>query len=778
MKHKFLLFLVTLIIFLNEFSIKCYEENSNPLIRNFLKLPDKNVYWQGWVKYFHYNNVTSLHKPRSFYQNNDFYRQRIPYNKKNNRDNFGLLRIPSKQHFFLVLYKDSLIFYTARDRIRHKIYDSLKIDHINLVPEDQPLKGGVKDLGNFDEGKCFEIKATIPKVYRNNFNPMNNKSGIFQTWILCTDNDRAKNTLLSNLLKKKLKTQREHNVVVTIQFLKNLKKRGTTNFNFGKKRISRGKSVDGYWILLQDWTSCTLRCGGGKSYQHWMCVPPKNKGKPCRGQAVKVRECNNQKCPPIGNFIKNRLIRLRKAQQKASKPMIVTVGRLTNKPQRYSKCNLKENDAFLSKYNIHTKLESKQPVRLVMNNQTVSLFADENYLNKLYSFNFDKTSIHRSGFCCIGFRDNYKSLKLCGFPGDCGTRINNRWSEQWISDFRLFKEVCSTNRQISHANGLNNEKKNFGEMFDEELEKTTQYLSSPNNEIQRQAAKFQRNFQNKLQNKMIEMKEKKIMKSVRKNEKKKGRMKLLATQNSGINALVKENELENLVSKEEKERESKLMEKLVKRIRNEKKKKKCLKKKIKKRRLDIQIQMEKRDAEKEVKEAKEEVKMEIAWKRKMMKRQIAQLRMKARRKRAALQSRLQRIRIQMAKNIMEANRQGDMMLCKKGKYNASDRNNYCDVNYIEDFVRNSECKDEKEFCYMCCEHEFGSNFLDERTECYDMCDGNSSGKPKKKSKISIAAQMKKAAAVSNSGTPKDNKPLLGGWVWRKFSRKKKNQIKY
>jgi len=516
MKHIFLIFLAISIGYLFEYSIKCSEQISNPLVRNFLKLPDQNVYWQGWVKYFHYNNVTSFNRPKSFYQNNYFFHQRIPNYNRNKRDNFGLLRIPSKQHFFLVLYKDSLNFYSTRQRIRLRNYDSLKIDHINLVPEDQPLMGGVKDLGNFDEGKCFEIKATVPKVFRNNYNPIYNKSGIFQTWIICTDNDRAKTTLLSNLLKKKLKSQREHNAVVTIRTMKKMKKRGTSNFNFGKKKPSKAKSVDGYWILLQDWTRCSLRCGGGKSYQQWMCVPPKNKGKPCRGQAVKVRDCNTQKCPPIGNLVKNRLVRLRKAQEEASKPMIVKVARLSNKPQRFSKCNMKENDAFLTNYNIHTKLESKQPIRLVMNNQTISLYGDEDYLNKIYSFNFETTSIHRSGFCCIRFRDTYRSFKLCGFPGDCGTRINNRWAEEWLSDFKLFKYTCSNNRQISHSNGPVN-KKNFGEMFDEELSKTSKSVGYSSDTFQRN---FQKKIQNKIQKKVIEKKEKKIMKSVRKNEKK------------------------------------------------------------------------------------------------------------------------------------------------------------------------------------------------------------------------------------------------------------------
>jgi len=130
---------------------------------------DQNLIWQGWVKYFHYNNNTHFERPNAFFQNNEYFAQRIFWKLENQSDEYGLLRIPSRHSFFLVLYNNSINLYTTRVNIFKTSYDSIKIDHINLVPEDDKYKGGIKDLGDFEEGKCIEIKATIPMRFKKKF---------------------------------------------------------------------------------------------------------------------------------------------------------------------------------------------------------------------------------------------------------------------------------------------------------------------------------------------------------------------------------------------------------------------------------------------------------------------------------------------------------------------------------------------------------------------------------------------------------------------------------
>jgi hypothetical protein len=86
----------------------------------------------------------------------------------------------------------------------------------------------------------------------------------------------------------------------------------------------------------------------------------------------------------------------------------------------------------------------------------------------------------------------------------------------------------------------------------------------------------------------------------------------------------------------------------------------------------------------------------------------------------------------MAGQAMKANKMGKISNCKRGKKNQKERDNYCNANFIEDFIKNSDCKIKDQFCYTCCENEFGNMFLRKREECYDMCDENESKKGVKK----------------------------------------------
>jgi hypothetical protein len=798
--------------------ISCMESDK-PLKINFVSLPDQSVYWQGWVKYFHYNNNTRFERPRTFYQNNEYFHQRIPNYLYHESDHLGTMRVPSKKSFFLVVYNNSLVFYSTRYTIYGKSYDTLRIDNINLVPEDQPLKGGIKDLGNFDEGYCLELKATIPRFYRNNFNPLTNFKGLFQTWVICNSNETSKQKLLHTLLRIKVKSQRNRGALLTYDSINKNKKGRKANISFGRKKPIRGKPVDGHWVLYQNWTECTLKCGGGKSYQQWLCISPKNGGRPCKGFSVKVRSCNQQKCPSNSVVLKKHLKRKKREEENAGAPMIIKVAPFSTRPQRYIKCFLKESDAFLSSYDPKSRITSKQPLRIVMNNQTISLYSDDEYENKIYTYNLPRTSISRvKDFCCINLRDSMRSSKLCGFDANCGTRLNNKWVEDWIKDFNLFRNDCRTKKQISYPEynkggyPRRGKKKgdNIGELFDETLGKSSysdtlslpaqpnQMINipgalpalprvppkKPKNEIQRQAQLFKTRFAQDLQAKIINKREKKIMKKVIKANKKVARGKVMKTENMGLAVMGKEMELEKLIKKEEKKRENRQMKKLKKIMKKEKKKATCLKKSIKRRQLDTQILLEKREAEKEINHVKEEIKMAVQMKRNEMKRQISLMRKRSRRRRAALETKINRFRSKMALRIMETNRCGDIEHCIKGKKSPSQRDTYCNTNFVDDYLKNYDCKTEDSFCYMCCENEFGYNFYDKREECYDMCDGQPLKKSTiRKRKLKMKMMMKKKAKKS-SPTPIDvlgkkgfkapPKKKIGGWVWVPWKGKKRN----
>jgi len=62
---------------------------------------------------------------------------------------------------------------------------------------------------------------------------------------------------------------------------------------------------------------------------------------------------------------------------------------------------------------------------------------------------------------------------------------------------------------------------------------------------------------------------------------------------------------------------------------------------------------------------KTQIKVEIELKRNELKRQIAYLKARSRRKKMELQQQIKNVRGKMAKELMKANKHGNMMHCKK-----------------------------------------------------------------------------------------------------------------
>jgi len=223
--------------------------------------------------------------------------------------------------------------------------------------------------------------------------------------------------------------------------------------------------------------------------------------------------------------------------------------------------------------------------------------------------------------------------------------------------------------------------------------------------------------------------------------------KIAKMQDLGYKVLDKELNIEMMLKKEEKQREALEYRKLAKKIKLEKKKKRCMDKKIKEKELEEKKLLDIREAKSEIKKEKKDLQLDIELKRVELKRTIAYMRRRAKRKRAELEQSLQRVRAQMAGSAIKANKIGNIELCRRGKKSKKERLNYCDANFITDYIMNSDCKDEEQFCYICCENEFGNMFLVKREECYDMCDESS--KPGKKKKAS------------------STKITDGKWVWVK-----------
>jgi len=693
-----------------------------------LDIPDASIYWQGWVKYYHYTNNTHYEKPPSLFQNNAFYHQRIIKSNLLEKDKNGALHIPNKASFYFVLYKDSIGFYSNRKDIVANLVDTLKIEDIEPIPEDKPKKGGVRNDGEFGFGSCIEIESWLPTSLGS---PMKNA----QTWIICTNTDKEKFSLMNTIIKLKVKKQREenNNMKVTSSSLKTQATTGklgigsliTNPLGEDRKAGQVKNPADGYWVILQDWTLCNKKCGGGLQFQQWMCVPPKNDGLPCKGPAVKTRKCNEQACPSV-----NALLTMTSGKLKAdvSPKPIIKVGQFSNRPQRYSKCFLKENDAFIVELDPVSKIKIKKPIRIVMNNYTISIFRDDTYEDLAYTFDLDHTSFTIKRVpCCFSIQDGHKKIGICSYDSECDKQSNN-WVLGWQKDFKLFKVECKTGLKTEYITSAD----------EEQLE------DKMNNDLEAAV-------EDNAATQAIEVKKSELAKKARIYAK-----KTKETQEAGFKVLSKEIELEDMVQGEESEKEEIEQKKMEQKIVLEKQKAACLEKSFEEKQLDDEFI----ETEKASLADSNEIKMQTAKKieegRWKLRKKIALMKAKAKAKSTQLAQELNLVRSKMSKDILLANRNGDYKKCQKGMTDTDYRETYCNEAFTDDWYKNGECKSINEFCYVCCENEFGLNFVTQRDNCYDVCDK----KQKPKQIVKFPSVSGKAIFQVKQDLPED-----GHWQW-------------
>lgn len=268
--------------------------------------------------------------------------------------------------------------------------------------------------------------------------------------------------------KMKCLIQREQGIVLLPSVPKGPKTiSGMLNPAKVNENSKKGKNlVDGQWIILQNWSQCTLKCGGGKSYLQRMCIPPKDGGKPCEGDAILSKDCNPQPCPSqeLADAKKKDSLEV-----KVNKP-IVKIMPFSSRPQRYTKCIIKEADMMYTKslavadattthtsVNKDSKETIKVPVRVVMNNRTLTIFAGEEFDSHLETFNIlssnfvspdPKTASPADLGCFYINSEDGRKAHLCPFSDSSNTKI----LEEWFYDFNLFKYQCNYGHKEQELN--------------------------------------------------------------------------------------------------------------------------------------------------------------------------------------------------------------------------------------------------------------------------------------------------------------------------------------
>lgn len=302
-------------------------------------LPAGPVYFKGWIKFIHFKtNKNSEEFPKHFYQNNEFYEQLkhnitvTPQGSASDAPSTDAAAsanpnaVKGPQYFYCMLFKDNLNFISSPRNNLKTTFDTLAIDKIKPVSEKPGFEvknNGLQDFGNFSEGYCFKV------LYEGDMN-----------WIICSDTQAEKNNLMMRLKQLKLKHQQEDGLVVLPEEIApaelnpfNPGKGSSPELEDGTVKFGSDANIkDGYWVVLQNWTPCSLKCGGGTSTLQRMCVPPKEGGKECDGEAILTKKCNEQACPDIR---KTKEANLTKAETEPVHPTVKILP-FSSRPQRYT----------------------------------------------------------------------------------------------------------------------------------------------------------------------------------------------------------------------------------------------------------------------------------------------------------------------------------------------------------------------------------------------------------------------------------------------------------
>jgi hypothetical protein len=255
------------------------------------------AFWRGWTKFF---KVIKGEKPKSFFKNPNFKKQmrENPSTNLETMDNGNFLYIRNDNLFFVSLLFNNINIASSRINSMMNNFDSLFLDHIIPVAIDNSYEGGIQDFGSFSEGYCFKVVISDSKLFS-----LPGPKVKTTDYVFCCASKKEKEEFMGKLKKLKSAQQSVDGIIITKK--PNLRLLAKKNFlqdvitpgnytDVNNKTVSTYKN--GKWIILQDWSECSLKCGGGTTVLHRFCVPPEGDGKPCEGDAILIKKCNTHPC--------------------------------------------------------------------------------------------------------------------------------------------------------------------------------------------------------------------------------------------------------------------------------------------------------------------------------------------------------------------------------------------------------------------------------------------------------------------------------------------------
>jgi hypothetical protein len=191
------------------------------------------------------------------------------------------------------------------------------------------------------------------------------------------------------------------------------------------------------------------------------------------------------------------------------------------------------------------------------------------------------------------------------------------------------------------------------------------------------------------------------------------------TQGLAVKALDKENRLEEMLFKEEEEREKEQMKELAIQIESEKKKGECLQKTIEEKKKEEQFNVARVKIQDQIEKVKAQTQSQIQLKRQSIKTQIENMRRRAKLKMKSMEDQLLTIRTTTLDNYKKAVRTGSSDECYIPKENDPKQLAYCNKYFIGVIspTDNANCMDRSNYCEMCCLNEFTETHLVDREKC-------------------------------------------------------------
>ncbi len=138
--------------------------------------------------------------------------------------------------------------------------------------------------------------------------------------------------------------------------------------------------------------------------------------------------------------------------------------------------------------------------------------------------------------------------------------------------------------------------------------------------------------------------------------------------------------------------------------------------------LEKKAEETKTDTKERLEEIQKELKLKIILQRKKLFRRLNLIKLAHLRKRNQLKQHIMDVRKVLTQNILIAEKQGDIKLCLNCLGDESKIKKYCSIAYNTDPESEIECKNFDNFCYLCCESEFGEMHKDSRDECIKTCE--------------------------------------------------------